>query len=188
MVFTVPGIDRGDRVSEQVVYAILFRAAAETLRTIAADPTHLGAEIGFFAVLHTWGQTLIFHPHLHCVVPGGGLSPDGTRWIACRRGFFLPIRVLSRLFRGLFLDALHDAFDAGHLQFSGDLTPLAQPRGLEDHLQSARQTEWVVYAKAPFAGPQQDRLRRPHPSHHRQPAIDRHRRRTRPFSIQGLPR
>ena len=105
VVFTVPARDRRDRVQNKaVVYGILFRATAETLRTIAADPQHLGAEIGFFAVLHTWGQTLGFHPHLHCVVPGGGLSLDGTRWVACRRGFFLPVRVLSRLFRRLFLD------------------------------------------------------------------------------------
>jgi hypothetical protein len=141
--------------NKAVMYAILFRAAAETLRTIAADPQHLGAQIGFFAVLHTWGQTLVFHPHLHCVVPGGGLSHDGTRWISCRRGFFLPVRVLSRLFRRLFLAYLHDAFDAGQLRFSGALQPLAQLCGFADHLKPARQTEWVVYAKPPFAGPQQ---------------------------------
>ncbi len=107
VVFTVPEpVAAIAFQNKAVVYAILFRAAAETLRTIAADPQHLGAQIGFFAVLHTWGQTLVFHPHLHCVVPGGGLSPDGTRWIACRRGFFLPVRVLSRLFRRLFLNSL----------------------------------------------------------------------------------
>lgn len=108
-----PAIAEIARQNPAVVYALLFRAAAKTLRTIATDPTHLGAEIGFFAVLHTWGQTLVHHPHLHCVVPGGGLSPDGTRWIACRPGFFLPVRVLSRLFRRLLLQALQDAFDAG---------------------------------------------------------------------------
>jgi hypothetical protein len=156
VVFTVPEPIAAVAFQNQaVVYAILFRAAAETLRTIAADPQHLGAQIGFFAVLHTWGQTLVFHPHLHCVVPGGGLSPDGTRWISCRRGFFLPVRVLSRLFRRRFLGALHDAFDAGHLRFSGTLQPLAHPCGFADHLTPARQTEWVVYAKPPFAGPQQ---------------------------------
>ena len=156
VVFTVPApIAAITFQNHAVVYAILFRAAAQTLRTIAADPQHLGAQIGFFAVLHTWGQTLVFHPHLHCVVPGGGLSHDGTRWIACRRGFFLPVRVLSRLFRRLFLTYLDDAFDAGHLRFAGALAPLSQPGGFADHLRSTRHTEWVVYAKPPFAGPQQ---------------------------------
>jgi len=156
VVFTVPApIAAIAFQNKAVVYGILFRAAAETLRTIAADPQHLGAQIGFFAVLHTWGQTLVFHPHLHCVVPGGGLSHDGIRWISCRRGFFLPVRVLSRLFRRLFLTFLHDSFDAGQLRFSGALQPLAQPCGFADHLKPARQTEWVVYAKPPFAGPQQ---------------------------------
>jgi Putative transposase/Transposase zinc-binding domain len=156
VVFTIP-----DEVAviashnKAVVYDILFRATAETLRTIAADPQHLGAQIGFFAVLHTWGQTLVFHPHLHCVVPGGGLSPDGTRWIASRPGFFLPVRVLSRLFRRLFLRYLQDAFDAGQLTFSGSLQGLADRQGFAAHLQPARETEWVVYAKPPFAGPQQ---------------------------------
>jgi hypothetical protein len=117
VVFTVPqAIAEIALPNKAGVYGILFRATAETLRTIAADPRHLGAEIGFFAVLHTWGQTLMHHPHLHCVVPGGGLSPDGTRWIACRSGFFLPVRVLSRLFRRLFLAALHEAFEAGQLR------------------------------------------------------------------------
>ena len=141
--------------NKAVVYGILFRATADTLRTIAADPKHLGATIGFFAVLHTWGQTLVHHPHLHCVVPGGGLSPDGTRWIPCRPGFFLPVRVLSRLFRRLFLTALQAAFDAGQLRFAGTRQALADPRRFADHLHPARQTEWVVYAKRPFAGPGQ---------------------------------
>ena len=157
MVFTVPApIAAIAFQNKAVVYSILFRAAAETLRTIAADPQHLGAEIGFFAVLHTWGQTLVFHPHLHCVVPGGGLSPDGTRWIACRRGL-LPSRPgpLASVPPSLPRRYLHDAFDAGHLRFSGALQPLAQPCGFADHLKPARQTEWVVYAKPPFAGPQQ---------------------------------
>ena len=137
-----------------VVYGILFRATAETLRTIAADPKHLGAEIGFFAVLHSWGQNLLHHPHLHCVVPGGGLSPDGTRWISCRPGFFLPVRVLSRLFRRLFL-SICKAFDAGKLQFFSSLEPLRDRACLLRHLAPARETEWVVYAKPPFAGPEQ---------------------------------
>ena len=118
VVFTVPEeIAAIAYQNKEVVYSILFRATAETLRTIAADPKHLGAEIGFFAVLHTWGSNLLHHPHLHCVVPGGGLSPDGSRWISCKPGFFLPVRVLSRLFRRLFLEHLQDAFDAGKLQF-----------------------------------------------------------------------
>lgn len=137
------------------VYGILFRAAAETLRTIAADSKHLGAEIGFFAVLHTWGQNLLHHPHLHCVVAGGGLSPDGTRWISCRPGFFLPVRVLSHLFRRLFLGYLQKAFDAGELQFFSTLQPLRERRAFLRYLAPVRQAQWVVYAKPPFAGPEQ---------------------------------
>ena len=137
------------------VYGILFRAAAETLRTIAADSKHLGAEIGFFAVLHTWGQNLLHHPHLHCVVAGGGLSPDGTRWISCRPGFFLPVRVLSHLFRRLFLGYLQKAFDAGELQFFSTLEPLRERRAFLRYLAPVRQAQWVVYAKPPFAGPEQ---------------------------------
>src|SRR5207249_5340649 len=105
-------------------YTILFRAPPDTLRTIAADPNHLGAEIGFFAVLHTWGQTLVHHPHLHCVVPAGGLSPDGTRWVPCRPGFFLPVRVLSRLFRRLFLQGLQATYDAGMLRLVASIESL----------------------------------------------------------------
>ena len=156
VVFTVP--DQIAVIASQnkaVVYGILFRTAAETLRTIAADPRHLGADIGFFAVLHTWGQTLVHHPHLHCVVPGGGLSIDGTRWVSCRPGFFLPVRVLSRLFRRLFLERLHDALDAGHLQFSASLHALSDREVLSEHLEPVRRAEWVVFAKRPFAGPAQ---------------------------------
>jgi hypothetical protein len=156
VVFTVP--DEVAVIAYQnkaVVYDILFRAAAETLRTIAADPTHLGADIGFFAVLHTWGQTLIFHPHLHCVVPGGGLSPDGTQWVSCRPRFFLPVRVLSRFFRRVFLRYLEEAFDANALQFFTSLEALRARQAFVEHLAPARQAEWVVYAKPPFAGPQQ---------------------------------
>ena len=120
-----------------MVYAILFRAAAETLRTIAADPKHLGAEIGLVAVLHTWGQNLHHHPHVHCVVPGGGPSLDGTRWVACRPGFFLPVRVLSRLFRRLFLDELQAAFEAGELGFFGELAGLAEPAAFARRLRAA---------------------------------------------------
>jgi hypothetical protein len=141
--------------NKETVYAILFRAAAETLRRIAADPRHLGAEIGLVAVLHTWGQNLHHHPHVHCVVPGGGPSLDGTRWVACRPGFFLPVRVLSRLFRRLFLDALRAVFEAGRLGFFGDLAALADPDAFACRLRELRRVEWVVYAKPPFGGPAQ---------------------------------
>jgi putative transposase/transposase-like zinc-binding protein len=141
--------------NKETVYAILFRAAAETLRRISADPKHLGAEIGFVAVLHTWGQNLHHHPHVHCVVPGGGPSLDGTRWVACRPGFFLPVRVLSRLFRRLFLDELHTAFVAGDLGFFGGLAELADPQTFACRLRELRRVEWVVYAKPPFGGPAQ---------------------------------
>jgi hypothetical protein len=141
--------------NKEVVYRILFRATSETLRTIAADPKHLGAEIGFFAVLHSWGQNLLFHPHLHCVVPGGGLSPDGDRWISCRAGFFLPVRVLSRLFRRLFLESLEKAFNKHKLRFFTSLCELQQRQAFLRYLAPLRHAEWVVYAKPPFAGPQQ---------------------------------
>lgn len=141
--------------NKAVVYGLLFRAVADTLRTIAADPRHLGAELGFFAVLHTWGQTLMHHPHLHCVIPGGGLAKDASAWIACRPGFFLPVRVLSRYFRRVLLAALQDAFEAGQLHFAGRLQPLSDPPRFTEHLRPARETEWVVYAKRPFAGPEQ---------------------------------
>lgn len=141
--------------NKKVVYGILFKSATETLRIIAADPRHLGAGIGLIAVLHSWGQTLSYHPHLHCIVPGGGPSPDGSRWIACRPGFFLPVRVLSRLFRRLFLEALRAAFEAGQLQFFGDLVDLADPQAFARLLASASRRNWVVYAKPPFGGPEQ---------------------------------
>ena len=134
---------------------MLFRSAAETLRTIAADSKHLGAEIGFVAVLHTWGQNLHHHPHVHCVVPGGGPSLNHTRWVTCRPGFFLPVRVLSRLFRRLFLDELRTAFAAGELGFFGELAALAEPAAFTRCLRELRRVEWVVYAKPPFGGPAQ---------------------------------
>lgn len=140
--------------NKAVVYEILFHATAQTLRTIAADPKHLGAQIGFIAILHTWGQNLLHHPHLHCVVPGGGLSADGERWISCRPGFFLPVRVLSRLFRRLFLAQLQGAFDAGRLRFFNALEPLQEPGAFARYLAPVRRAEWVVYAKPPFGGPQ----------------------------------
>ena len=139
--------------NKAVVYEILFHATAETLRTIAADPKHLGAEIGFIAILHTWGQNLLHHPHLHCVVPGGGLSAEGERWVSCRPGFFLPVRVLSRLFRRLFLAQLQGAFDAGRLRFFNTLEPLQEHGAFARYLAPVRRAEWVVYAKPPFGGP-----------------------------------
>ena len=146
--------------NKAVVYRILFAAAAATLTTIGRDPKHLGAELGLFAVLHTWGQNLLHHPHLHCVVPGGGPSArtpsgDRLRWICCRPGFFLPVRVVSRLFRRLFLQALTAAFEEGKLQFFGDLERLRDPDAFATYLEPCRRSEWVVYAKPPFGGPRQ---------------------------------
>ena len=156
VVFTVPEeIAAIAYQNKDIVYGILFRATAETLRIIAADPKHLGAEIGFFAVLHSWGSNLLHHPHLHCVVPGGGLSPDGTRWISCKPGFFLPVRVLSRLFRRLFLEHLQNAFDSGKLQFFSTLENLRDQHKFARYLVPIQKSEWVVYAKSPFAGPEQ---------------------------------
>lgn len=156
MVFTVPEeIARIAFQNKDTVYSILFRAASETLLTIAADPKHLGAEIGFFAILHTWGQNLHHHPHVHCVVPGGGLSPDGKRWISCRPGFFLPVRVLSRLFRRLFLEALEQAFRDGKLQFFGELADIEEASAFTRYIDALRKTAWVVFAKPPFGGPRQ---------------------------------
>jgi hypothetical protein len=133
---------------------ILFKAAAETLTTIAADPKHLGARIGLTAVLHTWGSALTHHPHVHCIVPGGGLSLDGTRWVSCWPGFFLPVRVLSRLFRRLVLEKLAAAHEAGRLQFFGEHARLLDQDAFAAYLAPLRKSEWVVYTKRPFAGPE----------------------------------
>ena len=138
-----------------MVYGLLVRTVADTLRIIAADPRHLGAQIGCFAVLHTWGQTRVHHPPLHCVIPGGGLSSDGTRWVACRPGFFLPVRVLSRLFRRLFLEALHEAVTTGQLRCVGTRAALSDPQACADHLQPVRTPDWVVYATPSCGGPTQ---------------------------------
>ncbi len=155
VVFTLPAVLGALAFhNKAVVYDLLFRAAAETLTTIAADPKHLGARIGFTAVLHTWGSALTHHPHVHVIVPGGGLSPDGERWIACKRGFFLPVRVLSRLFRRLFLEGLAALKAAGRMAFFGDLAPLADKTAFDAALAPLRRSEWVVYAKRPFAGPE----------------------------------
>jgi Putative transposase/Transposase zinc-binding domain len=156
IVFTLPAPVAAIALQNKaIVYALLFEAAAETLKTIAADPRHLGAEIGATMVLHSWGQTLTHHPHVHCIVPGGGLAPDGKTWIACRPGFFLPVRVLARLYRRLFLDKLRTAHRAGKLHFFNELVLLADTTAFDTHVASLRRTEWVVYAKAPFAGPEQ---------------------------------
>jgi hypothetical protein len=140
--------------NKKLIYDILFRATAETLLTIARDPKRLGVELGFFAVLHSWGQNLHFHPHLHCVVPGGGLSADQDRWIHGRRKYLLPVKVLSRLFRRLFLEALEKAYAAGQLQFFGELEGLRDPAAFARYLAPVKKQEWVVYAKPPFGGPQ----------------------------------
>src|SRR5215831_10961007 len=156
VVFTLPAVLGPIALpNPREVYNILFRAAAETLQQSAAHPNHLGAEIGFVAVLHTWGQNLEHHPHLHCVVPGGGLTPDGERWIACQNGFFLPVRVLSRLFRRLFLQGLEAMHAADELQFFADLSKLKHANAWRAYLPPLRKSEWVVYAKKPFAGPLQ---------------------------------
>ncbi len=155
VVFTLPApISAIAWYNKRVIYGLLFDIAAETLRTIAADPKHLGADIGATLVLHTWGSALTHHPHVHGIVPGGGLSDDGARWIACRRGFFLPVRVLSRLFRRRFLEALTDAHQRGRLQFFGEYTQLADRAAFARWLAPLRASEWFVYAKRPFAGPE----------------------------------
>jgi hypothetical protein len=155
VVFTLPA-QIGDIAfhNKAVVYDILFKAASETLLTIAADPRRLGARIGLTAVLHTWGSALTHHPHLHCIVPGGGLSPDAQSWVSCRPRFFLPVRVLSRLFRRLFLDKLAAAHAEQRLVFFGQFTGLVDRTAFAAHLAPLRRVEWVVYAKRPFAGPQ----------------------------------
>ena len=155
LVFTLPAeIAPIAYQNKAVVYDLLFRAAAETLITIAADPKHLGARIGFTAVLHSWGSAMTHHPHVHMIVPGGGISLDGARWVPCRRGFFLPVRVLSRLFRRLFLAGLAEAHAAGQLAFFGDLGNLRNPAAFAAHLAPLSRKNWFVYAKPPFAGPE----------------------------------
>ena len=154
VVFTLPApVSAMAYTNKAVIYRLLFEVAAETLLTIAADPKHLGARIGATLVLHTWGSALTHHPHVHGIVPGGGLSPDGERWIACKPGFFLSVRVLSRLFRRRFLDELDKAHHHGQLQFFGELAGLGDPDAFAEWLAPLRKCEWVVYAKQPFAGP-----------------------------------
>ena len=155
VVFTLPApISDIAYQNKAVIYDLLFKAAAETLLTIAVDPKRLGARLGITAVLHTWGSALTHHPHIHCIVPGGGLSLDGERWVSCKPGFFLPVRVLSRLFRRLFLEKLSAAHEVGRLQFFGKHQHLADTKDFAKYLSPLRQIDWVVYAKRPFAGPE----------------------------------
>jgi len=155
VVFTLPEpISALAYTNKAAIYRLLFEVAAETLTTIAADPKHMGAQIGATLVLHTWGSALTHHPHVHGIVPGGGLAPDGGRWVACRRGFFLPVRVLSRLFRRRFVEELEKLHYAGQLQFFGEHTGLTEASALSRWLAPLRSCEWVVYAKRPFAGPE----------------------------------
>jgi hypothetical protein len=155
LVFTLPApISAIAYTNKAVIYRLLFEITAETLSTIAADPKHLGAQIGATLVLHTWGSALTHHPHVHGIVPGGGLSLDGDRWINCKPGFFLSVRVLSRLFRRRFLEELSKAQAAGQLQFFGEYAYLADPAVFADWLAPLKKCEWVVYAKRPFAGPE----------------------------------
>ncbi|MDP1638404.1 MAG: IS91 family transposase [Candidatus Nitrotoga sp.] len=154
VVFTLPApISAIAYTNKAVIYRLLFEVAAETLRTIAADPKHLGARIGATLVLHTWGSALTHHPHVHGIVPGGGLSLDGERWVACKPGFFLSVRVLSRLFRRRFLEELAQVHRAGQLQFFGEYAQLSEATAFTEWLAPLRKCEWVVYAKRPFAGP-----------------------------------
>ena len=155
VVFTLPAeIAPIAYQNKAIVYDLLFRTAAETLLTIAADPRHLGARIGATAVLHSWGSAMTHHPHIHMIVPGGGISLDGTRWVRCKPGFLLPVRVLSRLFRRLFLAALADAHAAGRLAFFGEIASLRRREAFAAHLAPLRRKNWFVYAKPPFAGPE----------------------------------
>jgi hypothetical protein len=155
LVFTLPAaIADIAYQNKAVIYDILFKASAETLTTIAADPKHLGARVGITSVLHTWGSAMTHHPHVHMIVPGGGISLDRTKWVACRPGFFLSVRVLSRLFRRLFLTMLLAAHKVGRLQFFGNHAALANAQAFAAYLAPLRRAEWVVYAKRPFGGPE----------------------------------
>ncbi len=155
VVFTLPGELRPLALrTQKVVYSLLFKTASETLIELARDPRHLGAEIGFLAILHTWSQTLIDHPHLHCLVTGGGLSLDGKRWIASRKDFFIPVNVLSVLFRGKFLDGLKREREAGHLRLPGQIHELREPSAFNRLLTNLYQQEWVVYCKPPLKHPE----------------------------------
>lgn len=156
VVFTVPpAIAEIALQNKKVMYDALMRSSADTLKKVAKDPKHLGAKIGFLSVLHTWGQTLLHHPHVHCIVPGGGLSIDGKKWVSCQPGFFLPVRVLSRVFRGKLLDLIQRAFAKGELQLQGSLAELEDADEFAAHIKRCYDNDWVVYAKPPFGGPAQ---------------------------------
>lgn len=156
VVFTLPGpVAAISYHNKAEVYAILFRAATSALRVLAADPRHLGGQIGGVAVLHSWGQAMQHHPHIHCIIPGGGIAPGGSRWIACRRGFFLSVRVLGRLFRRLFLEQLTRSYAEGRLRLEGTLGQFAAPERFRAQCRELRHIDWVVYAKRPFGGPKQ---------------------------------
>ena len=154
VVFTLPALLAPLALhNKKLIYGLLLRASAETLLEVARDSRHLGAEIGFFSVLHTWSQKLTLHPHVHCVIPAGGLSRDHTHWVKSQKRFFLPLKVLSRVFRGKFVAGLKQAFQSGRLHFHGNLAPLAQPKPFAAWLRMLFRKDWVVYAKPPFGGP-----------------------------------
>lgn len=156
LVFTIPHeLSSLALQNKRAIYNILFRSASETLQKIAADSTHLGADIGFFGILHTWSQTLMHHPHIHFVVPGGGLSTDREQWVSSKNGFFLPVRVLAKLFRGIFLHYLLKAFDAGELEFYGSISHMGESKRFKALQKNLYRKKWVVYAKRPFGGPEQ---------------------------------
>lgn len=156
VVFTIPAeLNALVFHNQRLLYDLLFRSSMDVLSTIGRDRRHLGAETGFFGILHTWGQNLLYHPHIHYLVPGGGLSPDHDRWLACRPGFFLPVRILSALFRRRLLDALDKLFADGQLQFFGEQEPLREPGAFRAYLDPLRHKDWVIYVKPPFGGPQQ---------------------------------
>ncbi len=155
VVFTLPEPLRAIAYqNKRTVYDLMFKIVAETLLTIAGDKRHLGAKIGITAVLHTWGSSLVHHPHIHCIVTGGGLAPDQRQWVACRKNFFLPVKVLGARFRNRFLEALHKAYDDGELEFFGEHQILEDPAWFTEHLRPLRKIDWIVYAKKPFAGPE----------------------------------
>src|SRR2546421_10939649 len=191
LVFTLPApIADIAYQNKAVIYDLLFKVSAETMLTIAADPKHLGGRIGITAVLHTWGSALTHHPHVHMIVPGGGVSLDGKRWVSCRPGFFLPVRVLSRLFRRLFLEKLIAAHADGQLQFFGDHAPLTQREAFAAYLRPLRKIEWVVYSKRPFGGAEtvtRLSLAIHPPRRHLQQSPDLVRRCRRDLQVEGLP-
>jgi hypothetical protein len=155
VVFTLPAeLNPLVSMNQQLLYDLLFHSASETLSELASDPKHLGAKVGIIGILHTWGQNLMDHPHLHCIVTGGGLSSDGRRWISCRKGFFIPVRVLSALFRGKFLGLLKDGFQRGNLVFPAHLRHLQDPADFETFRRHLYRKKWVVYCKPPFDGPE----------------------------------